>query len=68
MESVLINIKSPSEKKALIAFLRKFKMNYTKITREQEDKALLKAMEKGKAKGRATKKEQQEFEGWLKSV
>lgn len=68
MESLLINIKTPLEKKALLAFLKSLKMKYTKVNQDQEDKALLKAIEKGKAKGRATRKEQREFESLIKSV
>ncbi len=56
MESLLINIKNQSEKKVLLAFLKSLKMNYTRINQQREDKALLKAMEKGKSKGRASKK------------
>ncbi len=68
MESLLINIKNQSEKKVLLAFLKSLKMNYTRINQQQEDKALLKAMEKGKSKGRASKKQQHEFESWLKTI
>ena len=63
----MVDIKSESEKKVLLAFLRSLKISYKRITPAQEDKALLRAMVKGKTMGRATKKQQQDFESWLRS-
>ena len=67
MDSLLVDIKSASEKKVLLAFFRSLGITYQKVTPAQEDKALLRAMTKGKLLGRATKKQQQEFESWLRS-
>jgi hypothetical protein len=67
MDALLVDIKSESEKKVLLAFLKSLKITYKKITPAQEDKALLRAMTKGKLQGRATQKQQREFETWLRS-
>ena len=46
----------------------KFKVSGIELTQEEEDKAMLTAMEEGKKGGRATKKEQENFEQWLKAI
>ena len=68
MESVLIDFKNSSEEKVLLAFLKSLKINYQKVNAASEDKALANAIEKGKPQGRATKREQAEFETWLKTL
>lgn len=45
-----------------------FKVSGIELTEEEEDKAMLAAMEEGKKVGRATKKEQSDFEKWLNAI
>ena len=68
MESVLIDFKNSSEEKVLLAYLKSLKINYQKVNASTEDKALAEAVDKGKQQGRATTKQQAEFETWLKSL
>jgi len=51
----------------LTAFLKSLKINFENIYQAKEDQAMHNAIKKGKQSGRATKKEQQDFEAWLKS-
>ena len=45
-----------------------FKVTEVELTEKEEEQALLIAMKEGKKKGKATAKEQEDFEAWLKTV
>ena len=68
MESVLVNLKTPSEEKVLLAFLKSLKIKYEKMNVTKEEKAIVGAVNEGKLSGRANEKKQEEFENWLNSL
>ena len=68
MESVLVNLKTPSEEKVLLAFLKSLKIKYEKMNVTKEEKAIVVAVNEGKLSGRVSEKKQEEFENWLNSL